>query len=131
MINKNGHWICSYYNSKIIYIYDSLNLIRLHIYHKIYLEKLYPFYLFNKKSIKFLTIQLQPNSDNCGLFAIAFAVSLLFGQQLDKVMYNSDLMRSHMIQMFKSNKIEHFPRIIRSNDPKNCLVWMKFKREKH
>lgn len=127
MTNKNGHWVCSYYNSNRIYIYDSLNLKRLHVHHKIYLEKLYPFYLFNKKSIQFPTVQLQSNSDDCGVYAIAFAVSLLLGQQPDKIMYNQDLMRPHLIQMFKSNKIEHFPRIITPNDPENCLAWTKYK----
>jgi len=30
--NENGHWVCSYYDTKAIYIYDSLNLKRLHVF---------------------------------------------------------------------------------------------------
>lgn len=33
--NENGHWICSYYDTKAFYIYDSLNLKRLHTHRKI------------------------------------------------------------------------------------------------
>lgn len=53
MTNKNGHWVCSYYDTKMIYIYDSLNLKQLHVHHKIYLEKLFPFYSFNEQSYCF------------------------------------------------------------------------------
>jgi len=120
--NENGHWVCSYYDTKVIYIYDSLNLKRLHAYHKIYLENLYPFYSFDKKPIRFPTVQNQSNAYDCGVFAIAFAVSLLFGLRPDTVMYDHALMRQHLAQMFELNKIEHFPRIIRSSDPKELFT---------
>ena len=120
--NKNGHWVCSYYDTRTIYIYDSLNLKRLHAHHKIYLKKLYPFYSFDKKPVRFPTVQNQSNAYDCGVFAIAFAVSLLFGLQPDKVMYDHTIMRQHLAKMFELNKIEHFPRIIRSNDPKELFT---------
>ncbi|XP_011699658.1 PREDICTED: uncharacterized protein LOC105456969 [Wasmannia auropunctata] len=119
--NINGHWVCSYYNTKTIYIYDSLNLKWLHVHHKIYLEKLYPFYTFEKKSIQFPKVQEQSNKNDSGVFAIAFAVSLLFGLQPNTIMYDHSLMRQHLTQIFQSNKIEHFPRIIRPADPKQLF----------
>src|SRR5580765_7799744 len=36
---SDGHWVCSYYDTKVIYIYDSLNYGKLHTHHKIYLKK--------------------------------------------------------------------------------------------
>ncbi|KAM0727867.1 hypothetical protein ACS0PU_005336 [Formica fusca] len=119
--NENGHWVCSYYDTKAIYIYDSLNLKRLHAHHKIYLDKLYPFYPFDKKPVRFPLIQNQSNSFDCDVFAIAFAVSLLFGLRPDTVMYDHTLMRQHLAHMFQLEKIEHFPRIIRPNDPKKLF----------
>lgn len=109
-INLDGHWICSYYDTNVIYIYDSLNIKRLHAHHKIYLEKLYPFYSFDKQSVQFPTVQSQPNGNDCGVFAIAFAVSLLFDLQPNRIIYNHNLMRQHL-KMFQLNRIEHFPQI--------------------
>lgn len=128
MTSQNGHWVCSYYDTKNIYIYDSLNLKELHIHHKIYLEKLYPFYPFYTKLIRFPTVQLQSNNNDCGVFAIAFAVSILFGLRPDTVLYDQNLMRQHLTQMFQFNKIEHFPRIIRPNDPKQLFTLDQIKR---
>lgn len=120
--NENGHWVCSYYDTKAIYIYDSLNLKRLHAHHKIYLNKLYPFYPFDKKSIRFPTVQNQTNAYDCGVSAIAFAVSLSFGLKPDTVMYDHTIMRQHLLQIFELNKIEHFPLIIRSTNPKKLFT---------
>lgn len=36
-------------------------------------------------------------------------------------MYDHILMRQHLAYMFQSEKVEHFPRIIRCNDPKKLF----------
>lgn len=51
----------------------------------------------------------QPNGNDCGVFAIAFAISLLFNIKPEKVKYNHSLMRLHLIKIFESDIIEHFP----------------------
>ena len=86
----------------------------MHRHHKIYLEKLYPFLnkhdgTIDEEFIEFPHVQAQPNGRDCGVFAIAFAVSLLFKILPDKVTYTHALMRQHLIHMFQSNRIEHFP----------------------
>jgi len=55
----DGHWICSYYDRKnvyiykeYIYIYDSLNNKTLHKHHEQFLKRLFPTYEFEKKSCK-------------------------------------------------------------------------------
>lgn len=104
----DGHWVCSYYDTKNIYIYDSLNQRNLHEHHKQFLKKLFPTYPFDKRSVKFPIVQQQPNSNDYGVFAIAFAISLLFNIKPEKVKYHHGLMRSHLIKIFESNIIEHF-----------------------
>jgi len=54
----------------------------------------------------------QPNYSDCGIFAIAFATSLLFNIKPNKIKYEHKLMRSHLIKILETNVIEHF-----SQDP--------------
>jgi len=57
-------------------------------------------------------VQYQPNYNDCGVFAITFATSLLFNIKLNKVKYEHKLMRSHLIKVFETNVIEHFPQYL-------------------
>ena len=116
--NAGRHWVCSFYKyaERRLYIYDSLNSFKLHRHHKIYLETLYP--ILNKydgkideEFIQFPHVQAQLNNQDCKVFVIAFDVSLLVKILPDKVTYNHALMRQHLIQMFQSNRTEHFPSI--------------------
>ncbi|XP_036140366.1 uncharacterized protein LOC118644831 [Monomorium pharaonis] len=109
LLNTNGHWVCSYYDRKDIYIFDSSNKKKLHKRHEQVLRRLFPFYPFDKKPIIFPTVQQQPNCSDCGVFAIAFATSLLFNIKPEKVRYDVSKMRSHLLDLFQFNKIEHFP----------------------
>lgn len=43
------------------------------------------------------------------VFAIAFAISLLLNIKPDKIKYDHRLMRSHLVRIFESKVIEHFP----------------------
>jgi len=106
---SDGHWVCSYYDRKNIFIYDSLNNKTMHKHHEQFLKRLFPTYEFEKNPVKFPNVQLQPNFNDCGVFAIAFATSLLFNIKPDKVKYEHKLMRSHLIQMLETNIINHFP----------------------
>jgi len=104
---SDGHWVCSYYDRKNIFIYDSLNNKTMHKHHEQFLKRLFPTYEFEKNPVKFPTVQLQPNFNDCGVFAIVFATSLLFNIKPDKVKYEHKLMR--LIQMLETNIIKHFP----------------------
>lgn len=109
----HGHWICMYYNSKVLYIYDSLNLKILNTDQKDVLDKLYPF----KPHIVFIKVQQQPNSIDCCLFAVAFATSIYFNVKPEKVVYNHGKMREHLYEMFRNSCLEPFP-----IDTKNKIV---------
>jgi len=81
----------------------------LHKHYEQFLKRLFPSYEFEKNPVKFPTVQHQPNYNDCGVFAIAFATSLLFNIKPDKVKYEHKLMRPHLIQMLETNIIQHFP----------------------
>jgi len=73
------------------------------------LKRLFPIYNFDKNPVKFPIVQHQLNYSDCGVFAIAFATSLLFSIKPDKVKYEHKLMCSHLIKILETNIIEHFP----------------------
>lgn len=116
-----GHWICSYYDGQMVYIYDSLNTGRLNQDQFSYLSRLYPF----KPPVVFATVQQQPyGSNDCGVFSIAFATSIFFNElpnTLDYVIVNensiSDIqenemrkMRKNVNSMFKESRLFPFER---------------------
>ena len=74
--SENGHWICMYYSNNIIHIYDSLNVKCVKEEHKVFINRLFP----NNPELKitFETVQSETNSYDCRIFAIAFAISILF-----------------------------------------------------
>lgn len=82
----NGHWVCCYYNTEAIFIYDSLNQKRLHRSHEIYLKKLFNHFLH--LPIYFPEVQCQDNAVDCGVFAIAFATSILFEKLPSTIIYD-------------------------------------------
>ncbi|KYM98806.1 hypothetical protein ALC62_10474 [Cyphomyrmex costatus] len=118
---SDGHWVCSFYDIKNIYIYDSLNNKSLHVQHKQFLERLFPTYDFEKNPVKFPIMQHQPNYSDCGVFAIAFAISLLFNIKPEKVNYEHKLMRSHLLKIFETNIVEHFPQDSQYGVPQKVL----------
>lgn len=80
------------------------------MHHELFLKRLFPTYDFRKPyAVKFPVVQYQPNGNDCGVFAIAFAVSLLFNIKPEKIKYDCSLMRSHLIKILETNIIEHFP----------------------
>jgi len=84
-----GHWVCCY-DRKNIFIYDSLNNKTLHKHQ--FLKRLFPTFDFDKNPVKFPIMQRQPNYNDCGVFAIVFATSLLLNIKPDKMKYEHKLM---------------------------------------
>lgn len=115
LYSTDNHWICSYYNTKKIYIYDSLNRFSLNNDQIIFLQHLYPYFNIDSKSTVFMRVQNQCNGTDCGVFAIAFAVSLLYNQKPECIVYDQNLMRSHLLKIFQTNMISHFPTINHSS----------------
>ena len=62
-------------------------------------------------SIKFQLpkVQMQEGHTKCGLFAIAFAVTLAFGNNPEACKFDQSKMRSHLHTCFKEHCISKFP----------------------
>jgi hypothetical protein len=54
-------------------------------------------------------VQQQENGVDCGLYAIAFATTLAFGEDPTKVMYDPLQLRGHLISCFEDGKMRKFP----------------------
>ena len=54
-------------------------------------------------------IQFQKGTSDCGLFSIAYATDLAFGNDPASYMYKQDLLRSHFASCISSNKLTPFP----------------------
>ena len=99
--NDAHHWLLlSSLNGKVI-IYDSLNMKPTDSLIK-QMKQLFspddslpPYHQAN--------CHVQTGSKDCGLFAIAYAVSLFHGIEPDKIVYDQSKMRTHLIQCFDNN----------------------------
>ena len=56
-------------------------------------------------------VQQQSNGVDCGVYAIAFATSLAFGEDPCKITYDEPKMRAHLLHCLKSRKMIPFPKV--------------------
>lgn len=91
-----GHWSCIYYINGILRVYDSLVGV-LGKSQKIYVKALFPY--LSESCIQFPSVQRQPNTIDCGLFAIAFATSLALKTNPSQFNYVPEMMRPHLLEM--------------------------------
>lgn len=105
-----GQWICTFYDSKDLIIFDSSNSKELHSDHERVLRVLHPYIFTNRGScIQFPKVQGQSNATDSGVFAIAFATTILHGLKPNFLDYNEDYMRLHLHKMLINNQIHQFP----------------------
>ena len=64
--------------------------------------------LFSNSQIKLQKVQKQQGSDDCGLFTIAFAVSLARKTDPSKICFIQLLMRAHLINCFQEGQFISF-----------------------
>jgi len=60
--------------------------------------------------INIMPVQQQRNGVDCGVFAIAFASSLAFGEDPCITTYDTTKMRDHLISCLEKNEITVFPK---------------------
>lgn len=60
-------------------------------------------------SLEFVPVQQQTNDSDCGVFAIAFAVSLALGTDPMHVTFDVQRMRLHLAACLKDKKLNMFP----------------------
>ena len=60
-------------------------------------------------SIKLMNSDIQPNTNDCGVYAIAFAVSLAFGKEPAYFHFENSKIRSHLLNCLQSGVLTEFP----------------------
>ncbi|XP_066272266.1 uncharacterized protein [Branchiostoma lanceolatum] len=105
-----SHWVCCSTvksNDGVVDLYDSLfhNIIQAEIEEQVKClvgED-------NNEGLRVVAVQQQPNSVDCGVFAIAFATCLAYGILPQSVDFNQPQLRAHLASCFKNEKLELFP----------------------
>lgn len=67
------------------------------------------FYNGKRVTVSNQKVQRQQGASDCGLFAIAFATSLCFGNDPQEISYAQPLLRSHFIACLEDHKMIPFP----------------------
>ena len=60
-------------------------------------------------TVEVMNVQQQRGGSDCGVFAVAFATALVFGQCPTLRRYNQKSMRKHLLDCLESQNIEPFP----------------------
>lgn len=115
-----GHYICIFYkhSEQKVYVYDSLYTQSLTATQQQIIKMLYP----SSKSVEYVKPQtVQPDEEACGVFAIAYATTLILGDdpktkslslKLDKKDKSGDktmTLREHAKKMFVFKSLIAFP----------------------
>ena len=102
LYNGSAHWICVFNSDRnrsennTCYILDSLSRGKIT---KNVEKKICALLLCKEPVIKVVinSVQQQANGVDCGVFAIAYATSLAFGENPTLCSYNMPLMRQHLV----------------------------------
>lgn len=110
-----GHYICVFYkhSERRVYVYDSLVTKSLTKTQQKILDTLYPL----AKYFRFVKPKTtQKDSTSCGIFSIAYATTLILGEDPKKVSFKlerrgdqSMIMRNHVKKMLTNGKLSLFP----------------------
>lgn len=109
-----GHWFCVFYNNNIVRIYDSTNCMHLSSDTEYIIKQLYP---NHRLIVPIPVLHCQMSGKSCGVFAIAFAVSLIFRQDPAKTRYcicyshedDALFLRGHLIHIIRTHQLSPFP----------------------
>lgn len=97
------HWVLSHLKDEVIYLYDSL-LLPMKDKLKRQLITLY-----GRRVVYASQVQVQRGKADCGCFAIAFCVSLHFGEDPASLVYKQREMRKHIATCMVNGNYTPFP----------------------
>ena len=95
-------------NEPVVNVYDSTFHMQCFITHK----KTDCFHCKDrvlKNCFKLYTCHMHVDSNDCGLVAIAYAMSIRCAKKHGKLVFDQNLMRCHLLNCLKTKKIEEFP----------------------
>ena len=67
----------------------------------------------------FMDVQMQSGGYDCGLFSIAFATALVFGEQPGRYLFDQKKMRAHLIQCLERQQMSSY---VSDNEKKGAQV---------
>ena len=106
--NGAHHWLLLSSVKGVISIYDSMNSQPTELVVKQMKQLFSP----DNGTLNYVQRKChkQIGGNDCGLFAIAYAIDILTGNDPDKIRYDQTRMRHHLIACFKSGKVTPFPK---------------------
>ena len=108
--NFSNHWAVSHLAEGRVHLYDSLQSKKIVPELQKQLATLYGHFADEKGLRVFVPqVQLQRGATDCGCFAVAFAVSLLFGDDPSSLLYNQKEMRGHIKECLLAELFTPFP----------------------
>ena len=104
---KKSHWIVAFtkLKGKLVYVYDS----SFSSIDQATAKTIQTNFRCSMLSIRLVKCQKQVGAEDCGLFAIAFATSLAFGEDPSTRQYCQAKMRAHLLECFLNKQLELFP----------------------
>jgi hypothetical protein len=107
--DSGNHWVCARYTCKrrMFEIYDSLKKLSVSKNVMEQLKKLGG----PQSRFAIMNMQRQVGGDDCGLFAIAIAVDLAYGNDPSIIRYDQHAMRSHLVSCLNHLHFGIFPRL--------------------
>ena len=104
---NNNHWITISASNSAEHVeaYDSLNATKV----SEQTLKLINRYHGSSCTVKLMNMQQQKGSKDCGLFAIATATSICYGDDPTMLVYSQDELRQHLLDCFATEEISPFP----------------------
>ena len=111
---KDNHWITVSAASSIpdtINVYDSLNGTLTEPLKQIIADLMHS--AGKQITVQYASVQYQKGSQDCGLFAIAFACEICFGKDPSSVTFVQSTMRQHLIEGLEQGNILPFPSAVR------------------
>ena len=108
------HWICvaskaPRLKNNFVEVYDSLNSGKISPVVKSQIAK-FCFSSDPEIRVEIKKVQQQNNGVDCGVFAIAFAVSLAFKEDPTLIVYNIGEMRNHLVDCIENGRMTPFPK---------------------
>ena len=110
---RDNHWIKVSAASSIpdtINVYDSLNGTLTETLIQIIADLMHS---APGKAVQYVNVQYHKGSQDCGLFAIAFACEICFGKDPSSVTFVQSTMRQHVIEGLEQGNILPFPSAVR------------------
>ena len=72
--------------------------------------------------VRFIDVEPQTNSSDCGVYAIAFATSLCFCEDISSIQYCVSKMRTHLVSCLEKRQMAPFPSIQRKSTLSHSIL---------